>query len=137
MIFEEIAENLNVPSPTFLSVKLPVYINNKIAGLLGCSLPIGMQGCTSLSCFLTTLIKMELINHSKQLPGFEFENYYFSKRENEILHYTVRGKTAKQIGRIFKISFRTVERHIENIKIRTNIHNKSELIEKFFDRFAS
>ena len=53
-------------------------------------------------------------------------------RECDILHYLPRGKTAKQIALILGISYRTVERHLENIRIKTGVYSKAELIEKLF-----
>lgn len=49
-------------------------------------------------------------------------------REEEILFYLIRGKTTKEIARILNISPRTVETHIDNLKIKFQIHNKAELI---------
>ena len=44
----------------------------------------------------------------------------------------IRGKTAKEIAVILNLSPRTIEHHIENIKIKTNSDSKSELIDKMF-----
>jgi len=62
-------------------------------------------------------------------------NDLFTMRENEVLKYLVRGKTAKEIAIILKISYRTVQHHIEHMRTKSNSNSKSELIDKFFCRF--
>lgn len=65
-----------------------------------------------------------------------------SKREMDILKWLVLGKSAKEIGAILTISSRTVEQHINNLKIKlkcfktsqlTNIAMKYQLDEFFRD----
>lgn len=51
-----------------------------------------------------------------------------SSRECEVLSYLACGSTAKQIGLLLGISRRTVEHHIENIKLKTCCASKAELI---------
>jgi DNA-binding CsgD family transcriptional regulator len=43
------------------------------------------------------------------------------------------GKTAKEIADIIGRSKRTVEHHLEKIKLKTGSSSKSELIEKIID----
>lgn len=57
-------------------------------------------------------------------------NFVFTKRENECLYFTVRGKTAKQIAQILGVSYRTIEEYLSNIKIKMRVSSKAELIEK-------
>lgn len=52
-----------------------------------------------------------------------------SSRELECLFYLLRGKTAKATAIILKISFRTVEQHISNLKLKFCCESKSQLIE--------
>ena len=56
--------------------------------------------------------------------------YYLSTRELECLFYLLRGYSAKSIGKILCLSYRTVESYIENIKYKFNCPSKSSLIEK-------
>jgi DNA-binding CsgD family transcriptional regulator len=51
-----------------------------------------------------------------------------SQRELECLFLQLRGKTAKQIGEILKLSKRTVESYTENIKSKLGCMNKAELL---------
>lgn len=54
-------------------------------------------------------------------------------RELECVVLLTSGNTAKMSARILGISERTVERHIENLKIKLQVHYKAELISKFLE----
>ncbi len=47
-----------------------------------------------------------------------------TKRELEILHYVADGYSAKKIGILLNISYRTVEKYIENLRLKLNCKNK-------------
>lgn len=49
-------------------------------------------------------------------------------RQQEVAALLLNGKVAREMGEILRISKRTVESHIEQIKLKTNCENKSELI---------
>jgi DNA-binding CsgD family transcriptional regulator len=51
-----------------------------------------------------------------------------TSRECDILRWMSRGYTAKRIGLQLKISYRTVEKYIENMKIKFQCHRKFELL---------
>lgn len=53
---------------------------------------------------------------------------FISKREMECLYYLSLGKSAKEIGRILKISPRTVESYLINIRRKVGLNTKNELI---------
>jgi DNA-binding NarL/FixJ family response regulator len=59
------------------------------------------------------------------------QNYLkqLTKREQECLHYVLRGFSAKQISRKLYRSNRTIEAHINNIKIKLKCKNKAALVE--------
>jgi len=50
-------------------------------------------------------------------------------REKECLTYVLKGYSAKTIGKHLKIGYRTVETHLEKIKIKLGAHNKQALLE--------
>lgn len=54
---------------------------------------------------------------------------HLSKREKQCLFYLIRGKTAKSIGEILHISYRTVECYINGLKDKLNCRTRSELID--------
>jgi DNA-binding CsgD family transcriptional regulator len=63
-------------------------------------------------------------------------NYIFkdiTKRELECLTLLAQGLTAKMIAHSLKISSRTIEKHIENIKEKTGLKYKTEIICKFLE----
>ncbi len=55
-----------------------------------------------------------------------------SSREQEILLAIAAGLSAKQIARRLILSHRTVERHIENIRIKMQARNTAHLITRAF-----
>lgn len=61
--------------------------------------------------------------------------YGLSNRELQCLSYLSSGKTAKEIARILNISFRTVEAHICNLRLKTSCQTKNELINWFEEKF--
>jgi DNA-binding CsgD family transcriptional regulator len=88
---------------------------------------------------------LSFVNHvHKQVPLNEKrsivisdENYLdsklnsinLSKRESECLFYTLHGYTVKMIAKVLKISPRTAEGYIDNLKNKLGCNNKKELIE--------
>jgi DNA-binding CsgD family transcriptional regulator len=52
----------------------------------------------------------------------------FSDRERECLYYLNQGKTCKEIAKQMDISYRTVEKHIENMKLKTGSSRKTDLL---------
>jgi DNA-binding CsgD family transcriptional regulator len=88
-----------------ITIKFPVYDkDNKIAGVFG-------------------------IGHF--LNRFSFTRAHelgLAKRETECLFYILEGKSNKEIAKYMKISFRTVENYVENIKHKLNCSTKSEVI---------
>ncbi|OGT35227.1 MAG: hypothetical protein A3F11_02155 [Gammaproteobacteria bacterium RIFCSPHIGHO2_12_FULL_37_14] len=57
-----------------------------------------------------------------------YSHINLSRRQLDCLSLITLGKSAKEIGRIFNISFRTVETYIEIIKSKLGVKNKAELI---------
>lgn len=53
-----------------------------------------------------------------------------SKRELQIIPFYIKGLSANQIAKKLYLSPRTIEHYIENLKVKLNCFNKSELINK-------
>ena len=53
-----------------------------------------------------------------------------SRQEEFCLDLYLKGKTAKEASRLMKISHRTVESYLDNIKSKLNVFTKSEVLEK-------
>lgn len=66
-----------------------------------------------------------IIESSK--TGLTLGTLYLTQRECECIHYLAIGKTAEEISIILGISKRTVETHIENIKIKLDCRNQFRL----------
>jgi DNA-binding CsgD family transcriptional regulator len=57
-----------------------------------------------------------------------------TEKQENCLFLLVRGKTIKQIAKLLNISPRTVECHLDLMKIKLNCSSKAEVIEKAIDR---
>ena len=69
------------------------------------------------------------INHRSYYIGNSSQDSSLTNREIECLFHVVRGKTAREIGKILFISKRTVETHIANMKSKLDCVTKSDLID--------
>lgn len=120
-----------------VSIKYPWYNqSDKIIGIFGCSFIPSIHG---LSAPLKSLIETGLFNsstHESQKfpsnvsPTYQAEMSCLSRREQECLKYLLIGNSAKMIASKINRSVRTVEHHLENIKIKLKVNTKYELINK-------
>lgn len=87
------------------------------------------------------LIHHKITDEQKKiyLANTPIHNYYvslsnktvaLSKREMDCIKLISQGKSSTETADLLSISFRTVEKHIENIKLKLECHKKSELISK-------
>ena len=61
-----------------------------------------------------------------------------SKKEMVVLFYFLRGKSAREIAEIICRSEKTVNMHLETIKLKFSVTSKSQLIEKaIFEGFIN
>ncbi len=148
-------------SGVYLSQKVPLYNKEKeIIGILGISFDITdrkkMQAelksakeesemskrnlisfiaclACNINCNFNSVFNMlnKLTPNKYFLKGFDCSTY-LTKRELICLIYTVKGKTAKEIGSNLNISPKTAESYIMCIKEKLGCYNKSQLIEVFF-----
>ncbi|HEV2614578.1 MAG TPA: helix-turn-helix transcriptional regulator [Gammaproteobacteria bacterium] len=133
-VIEESGIRVNNTFVSVMSFKLPWYYDNKIIGLLGCSIKMDAMSLHNFGNAFLALMSTGLINATHS-PIKTHHGIYFSRREEEVLAQLVRGKTAKQIGEKLNLSPRTIESYVENMKIKTNCQSKAELIDKFVDEF--
>lgn len=92
---------------TYLSMKMPVHRGNKTSGTLA---------------LLKQLQQIDL-DEEANLPKI-------SKRQCECLYYLTKGFVPKQIASIMKLSIRTIENYIENLKIKLDCYHRHDLIAK-------
>jgi len=51
-----------------------------------------------------------------------------TSREFEVLHLVARGRSAKEVGQELAIAPCTVERHIENVRLKTRTRNRAHMV---------
>lgn len=61
--------------------------------------------------------------------GGKYEDAYLTKKEMMCVRWMLEGKTAEEIGIIESIHPKTVQRHIENIKLKFNCSKQTQLIQ--------
>jgi DNA-binding CsgD family transcriptional regulator len=61
--------------------------------------------------------------------GNKYGNLYFTKREAECMVWLLKGKTINSVATILKLSPRTVEYYIKNMKAKIGCRTKFELID--------
>jgi len=81
------------------------------------------------------LCKKESISFLPKKYFFESKDevFWFTSRQMEVLTYLGRGFTAKQIAKKLTLSVRTIESYINDIKLKLDIKNKSDLISYCYD----
>jgi len=72
-------------------------------------------------------------NDNKQIECIDndyISDIQLTKRQSEVLFYLLKGKAIKQIARILKISNRTADGYLEQLRVKFAVHTKQELIIK-------
>lgn len=65
-----------------------------------------------------------------QFNGSDLQGYGLTTKEVECLKLCARGASAKEIGRELAISYRTAEKHINNIKLKTGLRKIAHVVSK-------
>ncbi len=75
--------------------------------------------------------------HGRTIPAFRLENSAqnndlcgLTQRQADCLFYLTKGLTAKEIAQVIKLSPRTVEDHIERVKVKFHCLSRGDLINK-------
>jgi DNA-binding CsgD family transcriptional regulator len=71
-----------------------------------------------------------LLDQGSYLIGSDRGAVDLTTREAEVLFFMVRGKNARSVARILKVSPRTVDQHIDILKRKFTAASRSELIER-------
>ena len=64
------------------------------------------------------------------LLGDDYKDTYFTKRETETLYYLLQGRTIPETARILRLSSRTIEFYVKNMKLKIGAKTKQELVDK-------
>lgn len=131
----ELSGTLHVPNAMFLSIKSPLLNNEgRVEGLWGLSLQLDNLHLMKNAMTLPKMIDgIKLITATLDTycdSQCEVEKMSLTARESEVLFHLMQGKCAKEIARLFSISTRTVELHIEHIKTKAHCRTKSQLFTK-------
>ena len=51
-----------------------------------------------------------------------------TSREKEVLEYVILGLSAKEVARYLEISPRTVDRHVENVRLKLRARNRTHMV---------
>ena len=69
-------------------------------------------------------------NSCSYFIGDGYEGIYFTRREAQALYHLLKGKTMSETGRDLKLSPRTIEFYVKNMRLKLGVYSKDELIEK-------
>lgn len=131
-IFDEFNMRYDGRFLQFLSIKFPCYdCKFQLQGLLGISIVLGEH---PLADAITKLTDFGLLpkktTPENQTIKLNLDNLVLTCREQECLEYTVKGFTAKEIGKKLSISPRTVEEYINQLKFKLGVCSKQQMIQK-------
>ena len=118
----------------YVFTKTPWYDKNKKAvGTIFHGMDITSATTLELGSLLGKISidaqKSDLIAKNNYLISDQRAEIKLTPRESEVIFFIIRGKSAKQIAKIFGISHRTVEEQCEHLKKKFNASNKFELID--------
>ena len=111
-----------------------LYIHNKVQKKDDSGKILGVT-CHIVEIFdpsifeLVSILNQHALNKKQIYRLDKKSNLGLSTRQEEVLFYLVRGKTAKSIANVLHISVRTVESYLNDIKLKLGCNSKSELIE--------
>lgn len=111
--------------------RLPWYFDDKVIGLYSIALLIDPASMSGFAENMSQLLSTGLVNAYRPAMQQKKSVNHFTEREQEVLQHLVVGLTAKKIAEILRISPRTVEHHIENMRDKTGSANRVELISKY------
>lgn len=126
--FIEIQQMANLDWKILFVVKSPSLEENKIVGTEGYCIDI-----TEIFSQFSLINEITGSNHltpKTVLLDSKIEDISLTPRQSECLFFLLRGKTAKEIGKIINLSYKTIEYHIDLLKDKFQCQNKKTLIEK-------
>jgi DNA-binding CsgD family transcriptional regulator len=118
----------------FLSKKSPFYLDNKLVGVLCLGTELTSDTIANACGVLIMedkkfIAKKSRYNDRSYTVGNAISNCGLSARELDCLFYMVRGKTMKETAKALSISPRTVETHVEQIKVKTQLQSRGEIVD--------
>ena len=86
-----------------------------------------MEGGAPMSPSIANRV-LQILRYRKNTAETEYKDFNLSKRELEILDQIATGKGYQYIADRLFISPKTVRKHIENIYLKLNVHNKLDAV---------
>lgn len=120
---------------TILSRREPVFNQDgNIIAISGTTKIISLKQLVDSTMLITEIdCNLDPCHHQTTkeiIERYTYNTNTLTKCESKILFFTIRGLTSKQIATIIHRSLRTVECHINNIRIKFNAESKADLITK-------
>lgn len=128
-----------------ITLKYPWYsLDHKLIGVFGFSITMCTDNIGHLVSGIGNLAQIGLLTpqnfsqnvQQRVLPGMLLNHPTLSKREIECLRLLSQGKTVKLCAEELRLSPRTVEHYLENIKMKLNVKTRTQLIEKALEIFG-
>ena len=111
-----------------LSIKFPWYnLENRVIGIFGCCILLDKN---PLAYSLSLIAQLGLLKNIEKQSGAEIDNTYLSKQQLNCAKFLLNGMTSKEIALQLKLSPRTVETYLENLKAKLKCNNKADLLIK-------
>jgi len=116
----------------FITIKSPIIDrHDAVTGTYGQAFDL-----TSLFKNMPSIL-YQIQNHENNLTQGAYNignNTSLSTRQQEVIYHLLRGKSANEIAQQLKLSMRTVEKYIENIKYKFGVSQKKQLIESCIEQ---
>lgn len=84
-------------------------------------------GSVGLSLDFSNFMKKKLLLDENWLQDANKKNINLTQREIECVNWMIKGKSAAEIATLLKLSRRTIESHINNIKYKTHCYKQFQL----------
>jgi DNA-binding CsgD family transcriptional regulator len=133
-MFIEHGDYKNNNAQTVLSFKTPLTDSaNHTVGVFGMSFPLDQDNFAKTTNLITQL-GIITCKPLLTLPNNVIKKKHpLTNREKECIYHLIRGMTAKEIAQKLAISYRTVEKHLDNVKEKLHCKTRSELIRTIID----
>lgn len=122
----------NDETKILLTKKAPFYEGNELKGIICYCTELHPDAFSKISATLIQSDKKYYPANSKErsyMLDFSPKEKNLSERELECVFHLLRGRSMKEIGKELNISPRTVETHLEKIKVKLNCRNKSDIFD--------